>query len=193
MQYHVGCDKVEWACYLNTINFTLVHSMVTCLLIFCIYSAAFMLCDLQLSYCKSVHFKLHPLDCFRSKYGVKLKNRQRCLRHCVKAHWETVAGQASLGLWISFLSAVDIYKLNANVIVSIDHLFFPPVPGAWVCFVFSQHFKVKLEKIKSWNHYWERSEHKYFIIWYFLCKIEFMHGDVKAVRGQKYQAIVSLS
>lgn len=36
---------------------------------------------------------------------------------------------------------VDIYKLNANVIVSIDHLF-PLVPGARVCFVFSQHFKV---------------------------------------------------
>lgn len=88
-------------------------------------------------------------------------------------------GQARPDLWISFLSVVDIYKLNANVIVSIDHLF-SPVPGAWVCFVFSQHFKVKPEKIKSWNHYWERSEHKYFIIWYFLCKIEFMHGEVKA-------------
>lgn len=105
---------------------------------------------------------------------------------------KTVVGQASPDIWISFLSVVDIYKLNANVIISIDHLF-SPVPGAWVCFVFSQHFKVKPEKIKSWNHYWERSEHKYFIIWYFLCKIEFMHGDVKAVRIQKYQAIVSLS
>lgn len=48
----------------------------------------------------------------------------------------------------NLLSVVDIYKLNANVIVSIDHLF-PLVPGAWVCFVFSQHFKVKPEKIKS--------------------------------------------
>ena len=96
--------------------------------------------------------------------------------------------------WIIFflcVRVVDIYKLNANVIVSIDHLF-PLVPGAWVCFVFAQHFKVKPEKIKSWNHYWERSEHKYFIIWYFLCKIEFMHGDVKAVRIQNYQATVSL-
>lgn len=36
---------------------------------------------------------------------------------------------------------VDIYKLNANVIVSIDHLF-PFLPDAGVCFVFSQHFKV---------------------------------------------------
>lgn len=53
---------------------------------------------------------------------------------------------------------------------------FPLSPGAPVCFVFSQHFKVKPEKIKSWNHYWERSEHKYFIIWYFQCKNEFMHG-----------------
>lgn len=101
------------------------------------------------------------------------------------AYWKTVVGQASL-------SVVDIYKLNANVILSIDHLF-SPVPSVWVCFVFSQHFKVKPEKIKSWNHYGERSEHKYFIIWYFLCKIEFMHGDVKAVRIRKYLAIVSLS
>lgn len=36
---------------------------------------------------------------------------------------------------------VDIYKLNANVIVSIDHPF-PLVSGAKVRFVFSQHFKV---------------------------------------------------
>ena len=36
---------------------------------------------------------------------------------------------------------VDIYKLNANVIVSIHHLF-PLVPGTLVCFVFSQHLKV---------------------------------------------------
>lgn len=70
---------------------------------------------------------------------------------------------------------------------------FPLVPAAWVCFVFSQHFKVKPEKIKSWNHYCERSEHKYFIIWYFLCKIEFMHSDAGAVRIQKYQATVSVS
>lgn len=69
----------------------------------------------------------------------------------------------------------------------------PLVPAAWVCFVFSQHFKVKPEKIKSWNHYCERSEHKYFIIWYFLCKIEFMHSDAGAVRIQKYQVTVSVS
>lgn len=56
--------------------------------------------------------------------------------------------QASLDQCIICLSVVDIYKLNANVIVSIDHLF-SLVSGARVCFVFSQHFKVKPEKIKS--------------------------------------------
>lgn len=142
----------------------------------------------------AVLFKLHSLNCFSLKYlRVKLRDRERCLCQCLTAYWETGVKQASPGPWIICLSVVDIYKLNANVIVSIDHLFSPLVPAAWVCFVFSQHFKVKPEKIKSWNHYCERSEHKYFIIWYFLCKIEFMHSDAGAVRIQKYQATVSVS
>lgn len=36
---------------------------------------------------------------------------------------------------------VDIYKRNANVIVSIDHLL-PTYVTLGVCFVFSVHFKV---------------------------------------------------
>lgn len=36
---------------------------------------------------------------------------------------------------------VDIYKGNANVIVSIDHLL-PTCVTLGVCFVFSVHFKV---------------------------------------------------
>lgn len=70
VSHRLNRDKPEWACYseCNTINFTLVHSMVCA----CIRSGWMMLrsgrCDLRLLYQMSPHCKLHySLICFSSK------------------------------------------------------------------------------------------------------------------------------